>query len=58
MVKTRLVALTQDELLTLLKVARADNKRHHGLLLVSALHGLRASEAVILTTKNFRDGFL
>jgi len=58
MVKTRLVALTQDELLTLLKVARADNKRHHGLLLVSALHGLRASEAVILTTENFRDGFL
>lgn len=39
-------------------MARKHNERHYAMFLVMSLHGLRASEVLSLTTKNFADGFL
>lgn len=51
-------ALTREELLRLLSVARKKRERDWLLFLVSYWHGLRASEAVNLTSANFSDGYI
>lgn len=50
--------LSREQLLALLRQAKAARERDWILLLVAFWHGLRASEAVNLTPENFRDGFL
>lgn len=50
--------LTREQLVGLLGRAREKSARDWTLILVSFWHGLRASEAVSLTPRNFRDGFI
>lgn len=50
--------LTQDELVKLLEVAYQDNKRNWLMILVTYMHGLRASETGALTPENFDSGYL
>jgi integrase/recombinase XerD len=51
-------ALTTDQLLSLLRVAKQHSRRDHLMILMAYLFGLRASEVTSLTTRNFRDGYL
>src|SRR5579863_255706 len=50
--------LTREQLLALLRRARAGSERDWTLFLVSFWHGLRASEALALTPEHFADGYL
>jgi integrase/recombinase XerD len=50
--------LSRDQLRALLSEARAARERDWVLFLVSFWHGLRATEAISLTSANFTDGFL
>ena len=51
-------ALNKDELLNLLRAARAVSERDFVLLLTTFSHGLRVSEALALTPGGIRDGYL
>lgn len=53
-----MVALTKDELKSLLTTAKAHDERHWLMLLVSYCHGLRVSEMLALTGNNFKDSYL
>lgn len=50
--------LTRDELLRLLRAARADSERDWLLLLTAFWHGLRASEVTGLRTDAIKDGYI
>jgi integrase len=50
--------LSREQLVAVLREARAARERDWVLLLVAFWHGLRASEAVGLTPENFADGYL
>ena len=50
--------LTIEELIAILEKAKSHRERDWVLCLVSFWHGLRASEAVGLTPRNFADGYL
>lgn len=50
--------LTREQLVEVLRQAKIARKRDWILLLVTFWHGLRASEAVNLTSENFTDGYL
>src|ERR1700686_1855841 len=43
-------ALTQNEILSILKLAASESKRNHAMILLSFRHGLRASEVCALKT--------
>ena len=51
-------ALTQDELIGVLREARAVRERDYLMVLLAALHGLRATEVVSLTRDNFDGGYI
>lgn len=50
--------LSREQLVSVLREAKAARERDWVLLLVSFWHGLRASEALSLTPEHFADGFL
>jgi integrase len=50
--------LTESELLSLLRTARAARERDWLLFLVQYNHGLRISEVLAITSRNVRNGFL
>lgn len=50
--------LSREQLVAVLRQAKAARERDWILLLVAFWHGLRASEAVGLTPENFADGYL
>ena len=54
----RIVSLSQDELLDLLRVAKEDSEDNWLMIATTFWHGLRASEAITITGKNIRDGYL
>ncbi len=45
-------ALTQNEILSVLKLAASESKRNHAMILLSFRHGLRASEVCTLKTSD------
>jgi integrase/recombinase XerD len=51
-------SLNREEFLALLKAAKAKRERDYVMILVGFCHGLRASEVIALTAKNFSDGNL
>lgn len=51
-------SLTREELLALLKRARAARTRDWLMILVAFWHGLRASEVIALTPDKLKDGFI
>lgn len=51
-------SLTHDELLALLRCARAKRERDWLLLLVAYNHALRVSEVIQLTANSVQDGFI
>ena len=50
--------LTKQQVLDLLKVARAHSERDYVMILVGYAHGLRASEICGLTAQQIRDGYI
>jgi integrase len=50
--------LSRQQVLSLLKAARAESERDFLMILLAYRHGLRASEVCGLTTREFADGFL
>jgi integrase len=50
--------LTREQLVAVLREAKAARERDWVLLLVAFWHGLRASEAISLTPEHFADGYL
>lgn len=50
--------LTREQVIAVLREARARSERDWTLLLVTFWHGLRASEAISLTPAHFADGYL
>ena len=54
----RIVSLSKDELLRLLKVAKAHSEQDWLLICTSFWHGLRASEAITIIGKDIQDGYL
>jgi integrase len=50
--------LSREQLVAVLREAKAARERDWVLLLVAFWHGLRASEAINLTPEHFADGFL
>jgi type 1 fimbriae regulatory protein FimB/type 1 fimbriae regulatory protein FimE len=50
--------LIQQQVLGLLKAARAESERDFLMVLLAYRHGLRASEVCALTTKDFADGYI
>lgn len=53
-----IAALTLDEVVRLLEVAKKHSFRNYVLFLVTFSHGLRISETINLTADNFSDGYL
>jgi integrase len=53
-----LEALSKDELISVLRIAREHSERNYLMFLMAYTHGLRASEVVALTRDNVRDGHL
>jgi integrase len=51
-------SLSRDEVLALLRAARAHSERHFLMILVAFAHGLRASELVNLKVDDVKDGFI
>src|ERR1700677_1562011 len=45
-------ALTQNEILSVLKLAASESKRNHAMILLAFKHGLRASEVCALMTSD------
>jgi type 1 fimbriae regulatory protein FimB len=51
-------AFSNEQILELLRTARAARERDYVMILMTFLHGLRASEVVALTRDDIADGFL
>ena len=51
-------SLSMPQIHSLLETARAHSERDYAAILLAYNHGLRASEVVSLTHKNFRDGYI
>ena len=51
-------SLSRDQVLAILRAAKAKRERDWLMILVAFAHGLRATEVVELTRENFSDGFL
>jgi integrase/recombinase XerD len=54
----RIVSLSKDELLRLLKVAKNHSENDWLLIATTFVHGLRASEAIAIIGKDVQDGYL
>jgi integrase len=50
--------MSREQVLSLLKVARAASERDFLMILLAYRHGLRASEVCGLTTRHFADGYV
>jgi type 1 fimbriae regulatory protein FimB len=54
----RMKYLSRQQVLALLKAARAESERDYLMILLAYKHGLRASEVCLLTSRDISDGFL
>src|ERR1700681_2697500 len=51
-IMSEMQALTQSEILSVLKLAASESKRNHAMILLAFKHGLRASEVCALKTSD------
>src|SRR6267154_1306480 len=51
-------SITEEQILSVLSAARKHSERDYVAILVTYMHGLRATETCSLTTNNFADGFI